>query len=214
MPESEMEERITFLSEGLRIEGLWRQQSPTHAAVVTHPHPLYGGDMHNPVVTTIVDSFARKGYATLRFNFRGTGASEGGYDDGPGEQRDLLAALDWVSARTTAKTSVAGYSFGAWVAAGAAAAGHLNGGNLVLVSPPVAFISFDQMGFPPGLTTVVAGARDEFAPLSQVRALVERWQVSQTLAVIDACDHFYSGRLPQLGNILDGCIPAVVTGHI
>lgn len=209
-----MEERITFLSEGLRIEGLWQQLSPTHAAVVTHPHPLYGGDMHNPVVTTIVDSFARKGYATLRFNFRGTGASEGCYDDGPGEQHDLLAALDWVSARTTAKTSVVGYSFGAWVAAGAAAAGHLNAGTLLLVSPPVAFISFDQIGPPPGLTTVVTGSRDEFAPLSQVRALVERWQVSQALAVIDPCDHFYSGCLSQLGNILNACIPATDAGHI
>lgn len=208
-----MEELISIQSENLRLEGLWRPQSPTHVAVVTHPHPLYGGDMYNPVVTTIVDRFARKGYATLRFNFRGTGASEGAYADGPGEQRDLLAALDWISARTTAKTNVAGYSFGAWVAAGAAAKGRLNAGTLLLISPPVAFLSFDGMGLPPGLTTVVTGTRDEFAPLSQVHALVQRWQVSQTLEVLDDCDHFYSGRLPQLDNILDACIPAIDTGQ-
>lgn len=208
-----MEERVTFLSDKLRIEGLWQQQSPTHAAVVTHPHPLYGGDMHNPIVAAIGDSFARKGYSTLRFNFRGTGASEGDYDDGPGEQQDLLAALDWVGARASARTSVAGYSFGAWVAAAAAAAGNLNAGPLLLVSPPVGFISFEQMGPPPGLNTVVAGTRDAFAPLSKVRALVERWQVSHLLEVIDDCDHFYSGLLPQLGKLLDSHIPAIDTGH-
>lgn len=208
-----MNERISFQSGNLRLEGIWQQQSSSHAAVVTHPHPLYGGDMHNPIVTTIVNSFARKGYSTLRFNFRGTGASEGDYDDGPGEQQDLLAALNYVSARTTAQASVAGYSFGAWVAASAATSGHLKGASLLLVSPPVGFISFEKMEQPPGLTTVVAGTKDDFAPLEQVQALVERWKTAPALKVIDGCDHFYSGHLPQLGKLLDNCIPTIDTGH-
>lgn len=208
-----MEKRISFQSENLHLEGIWQQQSPTHAAVVTHPHPLYGGDMHNPIVTTIVDSFARKGYSTLRFNFRGTGASEGDYSDGPGEQRDLLAALDWTRARVNTQTSVAGYSFGAWVAAATATDSDLHNTPLFLVSPPVAFISFDHVDRPPGLTTVVAGTRDEFAPLVQVRSLVARWQAPQTLQAIDGCDHFYSGSLPHLDKVLNACIPAIARGH-
>lgn len=208
-----MEERISFQSGSLRLEGIWQQRSPTHAAVVTHPHPLYGGDMHNPIVTTIVDSFARQGYSTLRFNFRGTGASEGDYSDGPGEQQDLLAALDWIKTRVSTQISLAGYSFGAWVAAATAAQGGLHKAPLFLVSPPVAFISFDHVDRPPGLTAIVAGTGDEFAPLAQVRSLVARWQASQTLQLIDGCDHFYSGCLPRLDKVLNACIPALAPGH-
>lgn len=197
-----MEERIKFSADNLRLEGVWRPAASDRAVVVTHPHPLYGGDMHNPVVTTIADSFAAQGYATLRFNFRGTGASEGGYDDGPGERRDLAAALAWVRERTGAVASVAGYSFGAWVAAGAASDGQLGKTPLHLVSPPVAFISFEEMAPPADLETVVAGTRDAFAPLSGVRALLDRWNAAPTLAVIEGCDHFYSGRLPQLSQLL------------
>ena len=220
-----MEKRITFLSDNLRLEGIWRPVSAARAVVVTHPHPLYGGDMHNPVVTTIADSFAQQGYATLRFNFRGTGASEGGFDDGPGERRDLEAALNWVRERISAQACIAGYSFGGWVAAGAASdavalsaagaaaetagEGLLKKAPLYLVSPPVGFISFDNLAAPPALSAVVAGTRDEFAPLTRVRALLERWQATQTLEVLEGCDHFYSGFLSQLARVLAGRIPAI-----
>jgi uncharacterized protein len=203
-----MENRVTFLSGNLRLEGLWRPAG-ARAVVVAHPHPLYGGEMHNPVVAIIAECFARQGYATLRFNFRGAGASEGGFDDGPGERRDLAAALDWVAERTPARPCVAGYSFGAWVAAGAAAGGLLGKTPLFLVSPPVSFLSFAAMAAPPDLYAVVTGSRDELAPPVQVRALLERWQAEETLAVIENCDHFYSGCLPQLVDALNNRIPTV-----
>jgi alpha/beta superfamily hydrolase len=203
-----MEERITFSSGSLRLEGLWRP-SGTRAVVVTHPHPLYGGDMHNSVVTTIANAFARKGYAPLRFNFRGTGASEGGYDDGPGERQDLAAALNWVAERTALPPAVAGYSFGAWVAAGAGAEGRLGNAPLFLVSPPVAFLSFETIAAPPALSAVTAGTRDDFAPLPQVRALLKRWHATDTLDVIPNGDHFFSGCLAQLTDALDSRIPAI-----
>jgi alpha/beta superfamily hydrolase len=198
-----MEERISFVSGDLRLEGLWQPAGDARAVVVTHPHPLYGGDMHNPVVATIADRFARRGYATLRFNFRGTGASEGAFDEGRGERQDLTAAYRWVEARTTAPPSVAGYSFGAWVAAGAAADGGLGKAALFLISPPVAFLSFETMAAPLSLRAVVAGTRDDFAPLPQVHALMERWQSAHTLTVIENCDHFYGGCLSQLAQSLD-----------
>lgn len=203
-----MDERITFLSGGLRLEGLWRPGA-AKAVVVTHPHPLYGGDMHNPVVAAIADSFFSKGYATLRFNFRGTGASGGAFDDGPGERQDLAAALDWVTERMQAPPCVAGYSFGAWVAAGAAAEGRIENIPLFLISPPVAFLSFEAMAAPPALGAVIAGTRDEFAPLPQVGALLERWQAPDALTVIEDCDHFYGGHLAQLAAALKDHIPAI-----
>jgi hypothetical protein len=165
--------------------------------------------MDNPVVATITNCFAHKGHATLRFNFRGAGASEGAFDDGPGERRDLAAALDWVAQRSSAPLCVAGYSFGAWVAAGAAAEGRMEGIPLFLVSPPVALLSFEGMAAPPALGAVVAGTRDEFAPLPQVHALLERWQAPDALTVIEDCDHFYGGHLAQLAAALKDHIPAI-----
>ncbi|MDJ0781074.1 MAG: CocE/NonD family hydrolase [Desulfosarcinaceae bacterium] len=202
-----MEKRIQFQSGSLLLEGLWRPGPTGQAVVVAHPHPLYGGDMHNPVVATIADSFASKGYATLRFNFRGTGGSEGRYDDGPGERQDLAAALKWARQQSAAAACVAGYSFGGWVAAGAAVEGHLDGAPLYLVAPPVGFISFDALSAPPALTAVVAGTRDDIAPLPQVRALLARWQAEELLSVIADCDHFYSGCLPRLAEALASRIP-------
>jgi alpha/beta superfamily hydrolase len=203
-----VEEQISFLCGDLQLEGLWRPQGAERAVVVAHPHPLYGGDMHNSVVASVADSFANKGFATLRFNFRGTGASEGDFDDGLGEQRDLAAALGWVAQRIATPPCVAGYSFGAWVAAGAAAAGYLGSAPLYLVSPPVALLSFATISASPSLAAVVAGDRDDFAPLPQVKGLLERWQAAGHLEVIEGCDHFYSGRLAQLGDALAPHIPA------
>jgi alpha/beta superfamily hydrolase len=207
-----VEERIRFRAGDLCLEGLWRPKAGAPVAVITHPHPLYGGDMHNPVVTSITDSFMRKGYATLRFNFRGTGASEGGFDDGLGERQDLLAALEWVHQQTKAPICVAGYSFGAWVAAGAAAAGQIGKSPLFLVSPPVAFLTFAEVGPPLAIEAVVVGRRDDFAPLPQVKTLLARWQASATLAVIEDCDHFYSHHLAQLEAALADRIPTDASG--
>ena len=88
-----MEHRVTFRCRDLELEGLWAATSPTSAAIITHPHPLYGGDMGNAVVETISKAYRNKGWSTLRFNFRGVGNSEGHFDSGIGEQEDLAAAI-------------------------------------------------------------------------------------------------------------------------
>jgi len=87
------EERVFFKSNGLKIEGLISESETLNGVVVTHPHPLYGGDMNNNVVESVVRAYGKKGYTTLRFNFRGVGRSEGGYDEGTGEQGDVRAAV-------------------------------------------------------------------------------------------------------------------------
>ncbi|MBW1727755.1 MAG: alpha/beta hydrolase, partial [Deltaproteobacteria bacterium] len=80
-----MVKKITFISENYEIEGLFNKRDETRGVVVTHPHPLYGGDMYNMVVETIVHVYNIKGYSTLKFNFRGVGESRGQYDNGVGE---------------------------------------------------------------------------------------------------------------------------------
>ena len=110
-----MTERITFLSEEYEIEGLLTQRDEKKGVVVTHPHPLYGGDMYNMVVESIVHVYQMKGYSTLKFNFRGVGRSQGAYDNGLGEQKDVLSALSFLADLGMDRIDLAGYSFGAWV---------------------------------------------------------------------------------------------------
>ena len=89
---------VTFDSDGLTLEGALHlpESTPCAGVVVAHPHPQYGGDMHNNVVHAISRAAADAGAATLRFNFRGAGASEGRYDEGRGEQQDVAAALEYM----------------------------------------------------------------------------------------------------------------------
>ena len=90
----------------------------TMGAVISHPHPLMGGDMRNPVVEILAESLFAGGLSTLRFNFRGVGMSEGVFDEGRGEQEDVLAAVTYLERQGIREIVLAGYSFGAWVNAG------------------------------------------------------------------------------------------------
>ena len=102
-----------------RIEGRYHHARGGTApmALVLHPHPLHGGTMNNRVVYTIYQAFVRRGFSTLRFNFRGVGRSQGSFDRGEGELADAAAALDWLQTYNQNAVScwVAGYSFGAWI---------------------------------------------------------------------------------------------------
>src|SRR5918912_3777577 len=101
-----------------RIEAILREPAAAvrRAAIVCHPHPLFGGTMHNKVVFRIARAFQEAGFAVLRFNFRGTGRSEGTHDEGRGEQDDLRAAMAFIEQRYAgAEVWLAGFSFGAAV---------------------------------------------------------------------------------------------------
>ncbi len=111
-----LSEQTVFLIAGsLRLESLLHLASGPDAVVITHPHSLYGGEMDNPVVAMLTGVYQRLGYTTLRFNFRGVGASGGGYDDGRGEQDDVRAAAAYLAGLGRTVTDLAGYSFGAWI---------------------------------------------------------------------------------------------------
>jgi len=163
------ERPFDVMSGGLRLEGALHEGGGGLAAVVLHPHPLYGGDMHNHVVVAVCETFADAGATTLRFNFRGTGRSEGAFDDGRGEADDARAAILALRERLPGIPLVlVGYSFGAAVAAAVASESALRA--LVLISPPVAFAPLPPL--PDAVDTLVlAGDRDEVAPAETVLAL-------------------------------------------
>ncbi len=197
-----MEEKIEISSGHFPLEGLWQAGAGDRAVVITHPHPSYGGTMHNPVVETIQMVYQQNGYATLRFNFRGVGGSQGRYDNGVGEQEDVRAAIAAVQAKGAAAVDLAGYSFGAWINAGLVAAGGMAVTSMLMVSPPVGFIEFENIGRLDCLQWVITGSQDDIAPVSRIRDLLPVWNPDAQFDVIDGCDHFYAGYLDKLQTIL------------
>jgi alpha/beta superfamily hydrolase len=196
-----MAERITFLSEEYEIEGLFNQKDEKKGVVVTHPHPLYGGDMNNLVVESIVHVFHMKGYSTLKFNFRGVGRSQGAYDNGLGEQKDVLSALSFLADMGMERIDLAGYSFGAWVNAHAIRE-DAQVDRMIMVSPPVGFMDFNSIGRLNPLKFVVTGNRDDIAPANVIEKMISTWNPDARFEVIDGADHFYGGYLKQLESVL------------
>ena len=201
-----MVEKIKFLSENYEIEGLFNKRDKNKGVVITHPHPLYGGDMYNLVVETIVHVYNIKGYSTLKFNFRGVGKSQGQYDNGVGEQKDVLAALSFLADIGVEKIALAGYSFGAWVNAHAVIQEGIFVENMMMVSPPVGFMDFNAINAMNLLKFVITGSRDDIAPVDAVKKMLPIWNPDARFEIIDGADHFYGGYLEQLESLLSSCI--------
>lgn len=196
------ERRITFASGDLRLEGAIHDGAGRLAAVVLHPHPQYGGDMDNHVVAEMCIALAARGVSTLRFNFRGAGRSEGSYDGGLGEADDARAAVRAVlEAAPGARLVLAGYSFGATIAATIAA--DVAPAALVLVSPPVGMGALPPLD-PDLPTLVIAGGSDQIAPAAAVHALASG---HRSAVVVDGVDHSWWSGLDalsrELGSFLD-----------
>ena len=195
------EEKINIqAANGISLEGLLCRGTSGRGVVTAHPHPLYGGDMTNNVVETIVGAYQKKRHTTLRFNFRGVGASTGDHDDGIGEQADLLAAFQFLKGQGITSVDLAGYSFGAWVIA--KTTDNLPADGIIMVAPPTAMMDFDATTPMPNLKLVVTGSRDEFAPADRVKALTAAWNPAAAFEVIDGADHFFSGWEEKMAKIL------------
>ncbi len=192
-----MEQDCTFQSDGFKIEGLIDNGDENNGIIITHPHPLYGGDMHNGVVSAIRGVFRKKEYTTLRFNFRGVGKSEGRFDNGVGEQNDLLAAIDYLKEMGITEIDLAGYSFGSWVNA-LAVKDEKTIQKMIMVSPPVGFIDFSSISRIPCLKLVITGSRDEIGPAVLVKDMVPSWNTDAVFKMIDGADHFYGGYIIEL----------------
>jgi alpha/beta superfamily hydrolase len=201
-----MVKKITFISEDYEIEGLFNKRDENKGVVVTHPHPLYGGDMYNLVVETIVHVYNIKGYSTLKFNFRGVGKSRGQYDNGLGEQKDVLAALSFLADMGMKRIDLAGYSFGAWVNALAVIQGDSVVENMAMVSPPVGFMDFHAISAMKVLRFVITGSRDDIAPADAVKKMLPTWNPDARFEIVEGADHFYGGYLGQLESVLSSCI--------
>src|SRR5437016_7181375 len=185
--------------------------SPGGGIVICHPHPLYGGDMDNPVVVRVQQVCAELGLATLRFNFRGVGGSSGTHGGGLAEQEDARGALDALAQATgTRPLAIAGYSFGAWVAA-------LVGRRdarvtaLALIAPPLAMYDFGGVEGKRVPTLAVAGSADPYCPAGDFQRFTTQF-AWVTPAVIEGADHFFFGKLYPLGEAVSdwarGWIPA------
>lgn len=195
------EERVCFKSGDLVLEGLLSRADGNRGVVVSHPHPLYGGDMRNSVAAIIDRAYHDAGYTTLRFNFRGVGASEGKYDNGRGEQKDVKAALDHLGSLGCSEVDLAGYSFGAWVnAMGSDQYPQVR--CLTMVSPPVAFLDFSALKYTPKIRIVVSGSRDDIAPVAMIREMVNTWNPEAEFRIIEGADHFYGGYEEELGRVI------------
>lgn len=198
-----MEEKVFFQSGELKIEGLLEKGTTGRGVVITHPHTLFGGDMYNVVVESLARCYRRKGFTTLRFNFRGAGRSQGRFDEGNGEQADVAAAISCLKEQHGIEgIDLAGYSFGAWVNALTCSGGNAVD-RLVMVAPPVAFIDFKDVGSLPSLFLVVSGSHDEYAPVDRIREQLPRWNPAARMEVIEGGDHFFFSHSSDLETILD-----------
>lgn len=173
--------------------------SPERSAwgIVCHPHPLYGGTMHNKVVTTLAKTFQGMGVPTVRFNFRGVMRSEGQFDQGNGELDDLLAVIDWVQQeRIKNEIWLAGFSFGAFIAAKAATQIPVN--KLVTVAPPVQ--NFPMQHLPPinNPWVLVQGERDDVVSPQEVFAWAEARNPKPIIIRFPEAGHFFHGQLSEL----------------
>jgi len=203
------ETQVSFRSGELRLEGLLANPGgDAPAAVVCHPHPMYGGSMYNNVVDAILAAMWQAGYATLRFNFRGVGASEGEHDGGPGEVDDAVAAMTYLLAQPGVRKEgavMAGYSFGAMVAV---SAGYERAeiARIVAVALPLAMA---EARIPDGASKpilMVSGDRDSYSPVAGLRALQSKIGDSARLEIVSGTDHFFGGREAELSRAISAAL--------
>ncbi len=189
-------------------------ENASHAALVCHPHPLYGGTLHNKVVFHAMKALNHFGFPVLRFNFRGTGLSEGDHDGGIGELDDVRVALDWLDQEFHLPLVFAGFSFGAAVGLRVACADARVKAAIGLGVPVVPAdervydLEFLRSCNKPKL--FVSGARDQFGPKQKLEGLVSSLPEPKKLVIIEGADHFFAGRLKELREAIQGWVAEMV----
>lgn len=195
-----MDTKITFPSGDLQLEGrLWTSTRASDISVVLcHPHPLHGGNLHSNVIAGVAESLWQHDVTTLRFNFRGTGASEGTHGGGETEAADVLAAVEYIlQVQTVSRLAVIGYSFGAGV-------GLLTGAAeprvtaLVGIAPPVERRDFSPLHTCTKAKLFIAGDRDHVCPIPTLQALIAQCPAPTSLALIPGANHFFLGREKEI----------------
>jgi alpha/beta superfamily hydrolase len=207
------EEQITFGSGDLTLEGMIARPTSIveRAAVVCHPHPLYGGTMFNNVVESALEAMWQLSWATLRFNFRGVGQSDGEHSGGSGEADDAAAAVRFMAAElglNTRRIVLAGYSFGA-MAAMNAASGLADLSALILIALPLRMAEPDGLKQLSAPIVLVGGDRDNYCPPASLQALHEALGPRAQLSIIHGADHFFGGYEAELADTLEPMLRAM-----
>jgi alpha/beta superfamily hydrolase len=196
--------------------------SATHAAVVCHPHPLFGGTLHNKVVFHTMKALNSFGFPVLRFNFRGTGLSQGEHDKGEGEVEDVRTAFNWLEGEFRLPLLLAGFSFGAVVGL-RAACDDPRVRALIAVGTPVVPVAeateeprvytyeFLRECVKPKL--FISGARDKFGPRAKLEALFASVPEPKKLVIVEGADHFFEGRLREMREAIEAWVREAVSSQ-
>jgi len=196
---------VIFNGPAGRIEGRFQPAKVRNApiALILHPHPQFGGTMNNQIAYQLYYMFAKRGFAVLRFNFRGVGRSQGSFDHGAGELSDAAAALDWAQTIHPDARScwIAGFSFGAWI-----------GMQLLMrrpeiegfisIAPPANLNDFTFLAPCPSSGLIVHGDIDKVVPLKDVQTLVDKLKTQKGITIdqrtIEGANHFFEGKIDEL----------------
>jgi alpha/beta superfamily hydrolase len=204
----EFKSKVERPEEAVILEGMWipPELPDRGAAVICHPHPMFGGSMHNNVVYGLSDGLKESGFGVLCFNFRGVGGTRGSYDQGRGEVDDVVGALEYAAGKpglSDDRVFLAGYSFGGLMALYAACRNtSLPGLALISPMPPMAGFSRDDRLKPffdldiPFI--IIYGDRDDFCPESAVSELNRAARGRAKVVLVKGADHFYAGREDEL----------------
>lgn len=178
---------------------------PRGAAVICHPHPEQGGTMRNKVVHTLARAFVAEGFSALRFNFRGVGQSDGGFDEGEGEFQDALAAVEAMKQRTgDPGLWLAGFSFGAAIAVRAAA--EIDADGLVSVAPAISRVSVQVRKQPECPWLIVQGDQDDLVEVTDTIEWVNGLEPGPELQVFAETGHFFHGKLVELRKAVEAFV--------
>jgi len=193
-----------------RLEGRYHHSKKPGApiALILHPHPQFGGTMNNKVVYAMYKSFVKRGFSTLRFNFRGVGRSQSTFDNGQGEMSDAASALDWMQAHNPNASScwIGGFSFGAWISMQLMMRRpEING--FISVAPPASQHDFSFLAPCPASGILIHGDRDEIVPVDSVDKLAAKLKSQKNITIdyeiVKGCDHFFGDHMAQLNKIVD-----------
>jgi alpha/beta superfamily hydrolase len=201
-------EGLLRLPDGMAASASDGEARPAHAAVVCHPHPQFGGTMHNKVVFRLAAALVEHGIPALRFNFRGVGRSTGAYDEGRGEADDVRAALDALAARYPGvPLLVAGFSFGAWVGLPVGCA-DARVTHLIGAGAPVSLLHADDLAGCAKPKLIVQGEQDQYGPRDALETWFARLPEPKRLTIVPGADHFFTQQQSELAAALDAGLRA------
>ena len=198
-----------------RIEGRYQHGKSPNApiALLLHPHPQHGGTMNNKIVYALFRAFTKRGFSTLRFNFRGVGRSQGSFDRGEGELSDAASALDWLQTYNpnAAGCWIGGFSFGAWIGMQLLMR-RPEIDSFISIAPPASLYDFSFLAPCPSSGLIVHGDKDEIVPQESVQKLVHKLSHQRDIKidfqVVKDANHFFTEKMAELETAVEAHLDA------